>query len=83
MIFSDNISRYSKNLRKNKINNVLELIDELKVRYLETQYHGELLLSDVTEICFTDRIPNNESLNKLKKLGIKLYRIEGGKFVEI
>lgn len=79
----EKIKSYTDILRKNKINNVLELIDELKVRYLETQYHGELLLSDVTEICFTDRIPNNESLNKLKKLGIKLYRIEGGKFVEI
>ena len=79
----EKIKSYTDILRKNKINNVLELIDELKVRYLETQYHGELLLSDVTEICFTDRIPNNESLNKLKKLGIKLYRIEGGKIVEI
>ena len=77
------IKSYTDILRKNKINNVLELIDELKVRYLETQYHGELLLSDVTSVCFTDRIPDNESLNNLKKLGIKLYRIEGGKIVEI
>ena len=77
------IKSYTDILRKNKINNVLELIDELKVRYLETQYHGELLLSDVTSVCFTDRIPDNESLNNLKKLGIKLYRIEGGKIVKI
>ena len=79
----EKIKSYTDILRKNKINNVLELIDELKVRYLETQYHGELLLSDVTSVCFTDRIPDNESLNNLKKLGIKLYRIEGGKIVEI
>lgn len=64
-----------------EINTVEQLIEKFHVRYIETQYHGDLKLSDVSEICFTDTIPNN--LEKLKDLGIKLFKIEGENIVEI
>lgn len=77
------IKYYTNILKENKAKNVIELTNNLGVRYLETQYHGEVLLSDVSSICFTDKIPNENSIKKLKKIGIKLYRIEGGNVVEI
>lgn len=64
-----------------EINTVEQLIEKFHVRYIETQYHGDLKLSDVSEICFTDIVPNN--LEKLKELGIKLFKIEGENIVEI
>lgn len=64
-----------------EINTVEQLIEKFHVRYIETQYHGDLKLSDVSEICFTDVVPNN--LEKLKELGIKLFKIEGENIVEI
>lgn len=49
----------------------------IRARYIELQYHGDIHLSDVSEICFTDKIPNDDVLNKLKQLGIKLFAIVG------
>lgn len=70
---------YAKN--SGEINTVEQLTEKFHVRYIEAQYHGELKLSDVSEICFTDVVPNN--LEKLKELGIKLFKIEGENIVEI
>lgn len=53
------------------------ILDETYARYIELQYHGDIHLSDVSEICFTDKIPNNDILNKLKQLDIKLFAIVG------
>lgn len=52
-------------------------------RYIELQYHGDLTLKDVKEICFTYRVPSEEVIDKLKEYGIKVFRIEGGGITEM
>ena len=74
---------YTDILKHTEATDVADLTSDLGARYIELQYHGELLLSDVKEICFTDKIPNNESIIKLKKAGIKLYKLEGDKIVKL
>ena len=59
-----------------------ELADEIRSGYIELQYHGDLLLSDVQSVCFR-RDPPQTLINKLKGLKIKTYKIEGGHSVEI
>ena len=59
-----------------------ELADETRSGYIELQYHGDLLLSDVQSVCFR-RDPPQTLINKLKGLKIKTYKIEGGHSVEI
>ena len=56
---------------------------DLNVRYFELQFHGELNLNTVKSIYFTEQLPESELLNNLKKLGIRTYKIEGDKIVEI
>lgn len=75
------LSDVAKTIKNNEINTVEQLTEMLNVRYIELQYHGEITLKDVSEMCFTGKIPENTE--KLKKLGIKLFKIEGGKSVEI
>lgn len=55
----------------------------LGVRYLETQYHGEIGLSDISSMYFTNNKPSDDQIQSLKQFGIKLYTKEGDQFVEI
>lgn len=54
-----------------------------RFRYFELQYHGNITLDDVDEICFTDDLPSEEIIKKLKNKKIKIFRIRGDKNVEI
>lgn len=58
-------------------------LDELNVRYVELQYHGDVKLTDVSSMCFTADIPSDVSIKRLKELGIKVFRLEGEKNVEM
>ena len=77
------IRKYTDVLINTKASDVIELTSDLGVRYIELQYHGELKLDEVESICFTDKLPSIHRLESLKNKGIKLYKIEGGKIVEI
>lgn len=55
----------------------------LGVRYLETQYHGEIGISDISSMYFTKDKPNDNQIQSLKELGVKLFVKEGDQFVEI
>lgn len=55
----------------------------LGVRYLETQYHGDVNLSDVSSMYFTKNEPTKKQVEALKSLGIKVYTKGSGQFVEI
>lgn len=59
------------------------IIGNERIRYFELQFHGNLNLDHVKEICFNLEIPKQEILDKLKKMGIKLWKVEGGKLIEI
>ncbi len=62
-------------LKSNEINTVKDFVYETNIdRYLELQYHGELTMKDVKEICFTDKLPNEEVIKELKNRNIKLYK---------
>ena len=52
-------------------------------RYVELQYHGDVTLDDVNEICFTNDLPKEDIIKILKNKNIKLFRLEEGKIVEI
>lgn len=55
----------------------------LGVRYLETQYHGEVGMSDISSMYFTKDKPSDKQIQSLREFGIKLYVKEGDQFVEI
>lgn len=66
----------------------IELTEKLRetngrFRYFELQYHGNISLDDVDEMCFTGNLPSDEVLKKLKDKNIKIFKIEGDKDVEI
>ena len=52
-------------------------------RYVELQYHGDITLDDVNEICFTKDLPEEDIIKILKNKNIKLFRLEGGKIVKV
>lgn len=52
-------------------------------RYIELQYHGDITLDDVNEICFTKDLPKEDIIKILKDKNIKLFRLEDEKIVEI
>ena len=52
-------------------------------RYVELQYHGDITLDDVNEICFTKDLPKEDIIKILKNKNIKLFRLEGGKIVKV
>ena len=95
-VVADNVNKPSLNgMNLRKIKNYTEIIKntnslsiedlalDLNVRYFELQFHGELNLNTVKSIYFTEQLPESELLNNLKKLGIRTYKIEGDKIVEI
>ena len=69
-------------IRSKEANNLKEFVKGMRIRYFELQYHGDLTLDDVSEICFT-KIPSLETINIFKKKGIKLFlkAVKGGKDV--
>ena len=64
-------------------------VDKVTVNCFDRDYLPEfsdiiknnITLNDVSEICFTENVPDN--IKKFKDLGIKLFKIEGEKIVEI
>lgn len=70
---------------KNGANELTEKLRRIngRFRYFELQYHGEVTLDDVDEICFTDDLPDGKIIKKLKDKNIKVFRIEGDSSVEI
>ena len=52
-------------------------------RYIELQYHGDITLDEVNEICFTKDLPEEDIIKILKDKNIKLFRLEGGKIVKV
>lgn len=56
-------------------------VEDAGIRYVELQYHGELNVDAIQEICLipNEYAPiNEELLNKLKEKGINLFRMDGG-----
>ena len=60
-----------------------ELTKTLGIRYVEAQFHGEVGLTDISSMYFTDKIPNNNQINALKSYGIDVFVKEGEKFVRV
>lgn len=65
-------------IKNNLPKNLQTFLDETEARYFELQYHGELSVDDISEICFTNSLPSQNTIDKLKSKGIKLYKIVGG-----
>ena len=53
--------------------------------YFELQYHGSLSIKDVESVTFGSTLPNNFTriLDKLKRNGIKVYQVSGGRLREL
>lgn len=77
----DYLPEFKDIIKNNSLSTAEDFTKTLDVRYIELQYHGEVTLNDVSEICFTENVPDN--IKKFKDLGIKLFKIEGEKIVEI
>ena len=69
-------------LKTGKIETPEEASKALGVRYLEVQYHGDVNLSDVSSMYFTNT-PSEKQIQSLKEFGINLYVKEGDQFVKI
>lgn len=69
-------------LKTGKIETPEEASKALGVRYLEVQYHGDVNLSDVSSMYFTNT-PSEKQIQSLKEFGINLYVKEGDQFVQI
>ena len=82
-IDKDYLEDYTSILKNTNIDTPEKVSKSLGIRYVEAQYHGEVLLSDVSSMYFTDSKPTNKQVEALKKIGIKLFMREGGRFVRI
>ena len=82
-IDKDYLEDYTSILKNANIDTPEKISKSLGIRYVEAQYHGEVLLSDVSSMYFTDSIPTNKQVESLKKIGIKLFMREGDRFVRI
>jgi phage head morphogenesis protein, SPP1 gp7 family len=60
-----------------------ELTKTLGIRYIEAQIHGDVGLTDISSMYFTNKIPNNNQINALKSYGIDVFVKEGEKFVRV
>ena len=60
-----------------------ELTKALGIRYIEAQFHGDVGLTDISSMYFTNKIPNNNQINALKSYGIDVFVKEGEKFVRV
>lgn len=70
-------------LKAGNIKTPEEASKALGVRYLEAQYHGEIGVSDISSMYFTNNKPSDEQIHSLKEFGINLYVKEGDQFVKI
>lgn len=70
-------------LKQGKIKSPEALVDELRVRYIEAQFHGDLGLSDVSSVCFTAKPPTNKQILAFRSKGIDVYVREGDKIVKV
>lgn len=70
-------------LKAGNIKTPEEASKALGVRYLETQYHGEIGVSDISSMYFTNNKPSEKQIQSLKEFGINLYVKEGDQFVKI
>lgn len=70
-------------LKSGNIKTPEEASKALGVRYLEAQYHGDVNLSDVSSMYFTNNTPSEKQIQSLKEFGINLYVKEGDQFVKI
>ena len=70
-------------LKAGNIKTPEEASKALGVRYLEAQYHGEIGVSDISSMYFTNNKPSEKQIQSLREFGIKLYVKEGDQFVEI
>jgi SPP1 gp7 family putative phage head morphogenesis protein len=70
-------------LKAGNIKTPEEASKALGVRYLETQYHGEVGMSDISSMYFTKDKPSDKQIQSLREFGIKLYVKEGDQFVKI
>ena len=82
-IDKDYLEDYTSILKNTNIDTPEKVSKSLGIRYVEAQYHGEVLLSDVSSMYFTDSKPTNKQVEALKKIGIKLFMREGDRFVRI
>ena len=82
-IDKDYLEDYTSILKNTNIDTPEKVSKSLGTRYVEAQYHGEVLLSDVSSMYFTDSKPTNKQVEALKKIGIKLFMREGDRFVRI
>lgn len=64
----NDIDEYVNIIKNDKFNSVEDLVDKLNVRYIKLQFHGNITLDNVSEVCFTDRVTERSVLNKLKKI---------------
>ena len=84
-----NLKKYYEVLKDLSENNdAISLTKEIKkengfFRYIELQYHGDITLDDVNEICFSKDLPKEDIIKILKDKNIKLFRLEDEKIVEI
>lgn len=84
-----NLKKYYEVLKDLSENNdAISLTKEIRkgngfFRYIELQYHGNITLDDVNEICFTKDLPEEDIIKILKDKNIKLFRLEGGKIVKV
>ena len=84
-----NLKKYYEVLKDLSENNdAISLTKEIRkgngfFRYIELQYHGNITLDDVNEICFTKDLPEKDIIKILKDKNIKLFRLEGGKIVKV
>ncbi|MEZ7645306.1 minor capsid protein [Streptococcus parasanguinis] len=70
-------------LKAGNIKTPEEASKALGVRYLEAQYHGEIGISDISSMYFTNDKPSEKQIQSLKEFGINLYVKEGDQFVKI
>lgn len=70
-------------LKQGKIKSPEALVDELRVRYIEAQFHGDLGLSDVSSVCFTTKPPTNKQILAFRSKGIDVYVRKGDSIVQI
>lgn len=82
-IDKNKLRQYADLLQDDLISGPEDLVKRLNVRYIEAQYHGDLLLSDVDTIYFTKTKPNFEQIKLLSEKNINIYVLEGENFVKI
>lgn len=70
-------------LKQGNIKSPEALVDELRVRYIEAQFHGDLGLSDVSSVCFTTTPPTNKQILAFRSKGIDVYVRKGDSIVQI